>query len=609
MKKTLLTLTIVISFALTAFANTYVTELGVVTQKVAASDGSASPLYYDIDQDGDKDLLSGSVGHGVYIFENIGTSESPDFISPAFALLTDSNNIITLFSRNELIPEVTDWNGDGRPDLIVSDSDLVKVLTNCTTATGIMPLFADAGTIPALGGSTNIVYCTDMAYIRAVCYDGSSSNDLLIGDRDIKKLKWYKNIGSYDSPILTNMGYITGTNDIDLTFSWGPAPILFDWDYDGTNELVVGDMSSINVYSSTTNNPPKWNHVTSFNTEPTVAYYKLEPCGDINADGKPDMLLGDSVGGLFWLTNSGIATASFSTYYPVEASENPIVFGTDAPTVNIWDANGDGLMDISLKRVYNSVMRVYPNVGMTNSPEFDYFYVSKNDTSYRDRFYSLQSNQFKYTYKSDNYFIAYTNIGTYSSPNLDSAAGKVYPKEGTNKIPFRSSRTGFDVADMNADGKLDLWYYYYGTNYWFENTNDNFVPIYKEKQIATTSDGNPLIFTDYRVTPEITDWNGDGKLDVLFVRSNGQISYYENISNFPPVLVDNGYLEVVSSGIIDTDYSIYSFDTYDIDDNGFMDLFIGFKDAKIHKFEAIPEPILFINCYLLFMIYYFKKRK
>jgi len=40
-----------------------------------------------------------------------------------------------------------------------------------------------------------------------------------------------------------------------------------------------------------------------------------------------------------------------------------------------------------------------------------------------------------------------------------------------------------------------------------------------------------------------------------------------------------------------------------------MDLFIGFDDAKTHKFEATPEPVLFINCYLLFMIYYFKKRK
>ncbi|MCK5851711.1 VCBS repeat-containing protein [bacterium] len=587
MKKTLVTLSIAYCFSLTALANTYVSDLGVLTQKVAAVNGSASPVYYDIDRDGDKDLISGSGAHkGIYIFENVGTTETPDFISPAFALLTDSNTVESVMSGSTVLPEVTDWNGDNRPDLIVSGYKQIKIFTNCTIAAGVMPLFADTGYIPALDDSTNIVIAGGNAYIRAVCYDGSSSNDLLIGERDGRKLKWYKNIGAYASPILTNMGFVTDINDIDLTFSYGPAPILFDWDYDGTNDLVVSDMTKIYVYNST-NNPPKWNLTTSFGTVPAATYYKLEPCGDINADGKPDMLLGTFTGGLFWLTNNGGAEASFSTYYPVEAPENPVDFGLTAPTVNIWDANGDGLMDISLQRTGSSIMRTYPNLGTTNLPGFNFFNIDSNDSNSRDRFYTFQSNQFKYTYYGG-VLILYTNSGTYSSPNLK--VRKVYPKEGADLILFSSNKTGFDVADLNADDKLDLWYYYNKTNYWFENTNDNFVPIYKERQIVTV-DSNPLAFSDFRVTPEVIDWNGDGKLDVLFLRYNGQISYYENLSNFPPVLVDNGYLEVASSGVIDANHPANVFDTYDIDDNGFMDLFVGFSDSEIHRFEAIPEPV------------------
>ncbi len=582
-----LALSIASCLTLTVNANTYVTDLDVLTQKIAAVAGDASPVYYDIDRDGDKDLLSGSEGkHGIYIFENIGTSESPDFNSPIFALLTDSNEIKSVVFGSTITPEVTDWNGDNRPDLIVSGYTVIKIFTNCTTAAGVMPLFADAGSIPSLGGSTNIVFAADYSYIRAVCYDGSSSNDLLIGERGARKIAWYKNIGTYSIPVLTNMGYITDTNNVDLTFDWGPAPILFDWDYDGTNELIVGDISNIEVYSAT-DNPPKWTLMTSFATYPFASYYKLESCGDINADGKTDMLLGTFTGGLFWLTNSDAGTPTISTYYPVAARENVVLFGASAASVNIWDGNGDGLWDISLRRTSSSNMRVYPNTGTANSPDFYYYYIGRNDISSKDRFYTYQSNHFKYSY-TGNLLILYTNTGTYSSPYLRS--GRIYLKEGTNNIPYSYNYSGFDAADMNSDGKLDLWYYYYGTNYWFENTNDNFVPIYKEKQIVTV-DGNPLIFSDSRVVPEITDWNGDGKLDVLFTRSNGQISYYENVSNFPPVFVSNGYLETTSGGVIDANYPVYAFDTYDIDANGLMDLFVGFSDSEIHRFEATPEPV------------------
>jgi len=585
MKNLFLALSIVLCLAFNAYANAFVTDLDVLTQKVASVNGDATPVYYDIDRDGDKDLISGTSFNDIFIFENVGTSESPDFIAPTFALLTDSNTIKSVMTGSTVIPEVTDWNGDNRPDLIVSGYQQIILFTNCAVSAGVIPLFADAGAIPAFDSSTNIVIAAGNAYIRAVCYDGSSSNDLLIGERDGRKLKWYKNIGDYTSPVLTNMGFAKDANGSDLTFAWGPGPILFDWDYDGTNDLIVGDISKIRVYS-TTNNPPKWILTKSFVTEPSCAYYKLEPCGDINADGKPDMILGTFTGGLFWLTNRGVGKADFSTYYSVSAPANAVEFGHYAPAVNIWDANGDNLLDISLRRNGSSGIRIYQNVGKTNTPEFDSFYIYPYDISARERFYTFQSNQFMYVYKND-LLIVYTNTGTYSSPRFTSF---VNLKEGTNDIPFNYNHSGFDISDMNDDGRLDLWYYYYGTNYWFENTNDNFMPVYKERQLMTF-DGNPFAFSDSRVVPEITDWNSDGKLDILFTRANGQISYYENISNFPPVYVSNGYLETTIGVVIDTASAMYSFDTCDIDDNGLMDLFIGFGDAKVHKFEATPEPV------------------
>jgi len=66
---------------------------------------------------------------------------------------------------------------------------------------------------------------------------------------------------------------------------------------------------------------------------------------------------------------------------------------------------------------------------------------------------------------------------------------------------------------------------------------------------------------------------------------------------------------VAGEGEIDFGYYPYGFGINDIDDNGFANLFIGFDDGTIGEYEAIPEPALFINLYLLFTIYYVRKKK
>ena len=47
--------------------------------------------------------------------------------------------------------------------------------------------------------------------VKVVCYDGTSSNDLLVGENNSstpKVVTYYKNIGTYSNPVLTNMGAV-----------------------------------------------------------------------------------------------------------------------------------------------------------------------------------------------------------------------------------------------------------------------------------------------------------------------------------------------------------------------------------------------------------------
>ena len=77
---------------------------------------STNPVLADWDGDGLPDLILGLRGgerrRGVYWCRNVGTKREPKF-GPSQLLVADHRGEITGLC-------VADWNGDGRPDLIVS---------------------------------------------------------------------------------------------------------------------------------------------------------------------------------------------------------------------------------------------------------------------------------------------------------------------------------------------------------------------------------------------------------------------------------------------------------------------------------------------------------
>ncbi len=100
-------------------------------EPIAANDGDAGPCVADWDGDGRKDLLLGAGDGGVTLFRNTAKNGLPAF-GPGETLVepgtdqgpAEDDGTLPRGSRSKVA--VADWNGDGKPDLLVGDFVMIE---------------------------------------------------------------------------------------------------------------------------------------------------------------------------------------------------------------------------------------------------------------------------------------------------------------------------------------------------------------------------------------------------------------------------------------------------------------------------------------------------
>ncbi len=343
---------------------------------------SLQPCFVDLDKDGDLDLLLG-VGARLRWYRNSGPKTAP-----SWTLVTD--DFLGWRGSSYVSPAAADWDNDSDPDIVTGEHwGVLRFLRNDSVAwaeeSHLFQFDLNGDTAPALAD-----------------WDGDGDYDLLLGQAH-GNVHRFANDGGKVQPDWRPEGVL-------LTLPWTNHPHAFptfaDIDGDGDKDLFVGEGSwgdpadggNIRQYRNDGSRySPQWNLVTEQFLGLDVGGWSAPVFADIDADQDFDLFVGNGVGTLTFVKNTGSSkspawAAPVSDYAAIDVGER------SAPA--FLDVDRDGDMDMLIGSAAGSLAYVR-NTGSSTNPQWD-----------------LVSTQY---------------------PGIDT---------GENSTP--------SVADMNGDGKEDL---------------------------------------------------------------------------------------------------------------------------------------------------------
>jgi hypothetical protein len=297
--------------------------------------GASAIEFFDADSNGTLDLFWGDYFNpSMYYLQNIGTVLEPNY------MLTDS----TYPKGNEVqtsgfnIPQHADLNGDGTTDLIVGSVFPTEGYDNLWHFTNIgtnqVPEYSllTKNMIPMIdGGSRSSVAVAD--------YDGDGDPDICLATGG-GEIRMYENTGSSQTALFSIDPALT----ISLATFYCSAG-TGDLDGDGDSDLLIGDFTGGLRFYRNASTPGQFQFDQQpFQLDTISAGNSSSPAvGDIDHDGRADILVGNSAGRLIFYKNIG--TNAQPVYSLVSEQWNDIDVGNDA-SPHMTDLDTDGHADL-----------------------------------------------------------------------------------------------------------------------------------------------------------------------------------------------------------------------------------------------------------------------
>lgn len=227
---------------------------------------------------------------------------------------------------------------------------------------------------------------------------------------------------------------------------------------------------------------------------------------DLNLDGVPDILLvheyadGEVFPAFQVLLGRGDGTFDLHRY-DVPPGRKPMLTGA------LGDLNGDGFPDVILTKYSPATIDTYLNDGTGRFASPTIYTVDPS----HDPVSSLQTADINGDGQADVLYVRGISVFL-----------RLSQEDGTLDSPIQTNAVWFNeepvsVADVNADGRVEIVSLHNGIHIWFDDGTGTFP--------------DERIVTSQQVSGQFVDVNGDGYLDIATSRSAEGNTIYENRTN------------------------------------------------------------------------------
>jgi len=539
------------------FAQTWVDESSIFNPSGVPSLSFSQPRFYDLDADGDFEMVLGNIEQNPIYFLNIGTKYNAKFEADAFIFQE-------VRSIDAEMGVCVDLDADGDLDFVSGGYTGLHYYQN----TG---LNTEAYYVEIENVFANVVAGENPAPTLADV-DGDGDFDLAFGLSEDGRVKYVPNTGNATTP-----EFLESNSQMWFDVGLFAYPLFFDLNGDNLIDLLIGkDSHGFNYYQNSGDSANFiWTNKSSlFQNVGTDTYWNSPSLVDLTGDGKIDLLYGTASGPIKFFKNTGTNAAPIWT-------ENLTLFGG---TIDIGGASSPVLFDFDYDGDFDMIsgsqmgeIKYFENTGTKTSPAW--LEKSSIFTSIDHSIYSavtvgdidndqvpelivgdLSGNLYVHKKSGTSYpvvtnLLSEFNFGSWSVPRLvdfdfDNDLDLIVANEDGDLEYLENSGNADSVSwhiipdffgtlngdnscvpepiDFDKDGDIDLFL----GNIWSE------LNYYKNENNSFVLDNSVIngITTSQNTTPALADLDNDGDFDLIVGNYGGTFNYYRNNS---PVNIKN----------------------------------------------------------------------